>query len=184
MAVGLLRITDELLKPLGSQRDRKRKVNERGIAAIVWAHRCDLAFPNILLSLESQLAERISREPHGTKAVELLFREAQGRLIDRTAVQTAAQQVDAMRRARGARKPLSEEGILIFGHYEPHPALASSLGLPRPTLGRYVSATVAPWSDGDVEPYVLIEDGPWRLARPGEATTRAPQLPVQGKQPG
>ena len=108
-----------------------------------------------------------------------MFRELQGELINRAAVLTAAQQVDSAKRVRDARKHLQAEGIVIFGHYRPHPEMAATLGLPAPTLGRFVSARLCPWSGGDPEPYIELSDRRWRLARQADPVLPAPHLPKQ-----
>jgi hypothetical protein len=76
---------------------------------------------------------------------------------------------------------LAPEGVVIFGHYDPQPELAAQLGLPRPTLGRFVSAQIALCSKGDPEPHIELSGRHWRLARPGEAPQPAPTLPNQGQ---
>jgi len=109
--------------------------------------------------------------------VNSLFYELQGQLINRATVLTAAQQVDGAKRVRDARKHLACEGIVIFGHYRPHPQLARALGLPVPTLGCFVSARVTLWAKGDEGNYMEIDGVRWRLAREGDAVSPAPRLP-------
>ena len=110
-------------------------------------------------------------------AVTNLFHELQGELVNRATVLTAAQQVDSAKRVRDARKQLAPKGIVIFGHYRPHPRMATELGLPVPTLGRFVSARLAPYSPGERDLHTEIADGLWRLARPEDPEVLAPKLP-------
>ena len=68
---------------------------------------------------------------------------------------------------------------MIFGHYRPHPEMATALELPAPTLGRFVSARLYPWADTDPEPFVELPTGRWRRARGDDPVVAAPQLPKQ-----
>lgn len=181
-AAGLLRIKDSLLKPLGRQRDKKRHLNDLGKDSILWLHAERPMIANTLLQLPEELAWKVAQEKTGQQAVNLLFREARGVLINRAAVDAAGQQVDPQKRVRDARKHLAPEGIIVFGHYSPHPELAAALGLPPPTLGRFVSARVARWAPGDLEPAIALEGKQWRLAREDEKARHAPSLPKQGKE--
>lgn len=181
-ALGLLRISDEMLVPEGKQRDRKRRLNERGADSILWLHRSKPMIKNMLIHLPEHVVKDISDSTSGQKAVCILFSRAQGELITRAAVATAAQQVDAAKRVRDARIALAAAGIVIFGHYEPHPSMAAGLGLPVPTLGRFVSARLAEFRPGDEERSVVIAGRRWRLARAGEEVGEAPTLPQQGRE--
>jgi len=180
-ALGLIRISEDVLLPPGQQRDKKRRLNERGKDRIVWVHRDKSLIKNTLLHLPSDLIDRISKARSGQAAVATLFREFQGELINRAAVLTAGQQVDAQKRVRDARIALAPEGIVIFGHYAPHPSMAEALGLPRPTLGRFVSARLARWQPGDDEPSITLEGESWRLSRDEELLGAAPALHAQGR---
>ena len=111
-----------------------------------------------------------------------MFRSQQGHLINRATVLTVAQQDDPLKRVRDARIHLKPEGIVIFGHYNPHPSDAVRLGLPRPSLGRFVSARLTPWRDGDVQPFIELKSGRWRIADAGDPVTSAPSLAEQGRQ--
>ena len=179
-ALGLLRITDDVLKPMGKQRDRKRTLSMEGRDRILWVYREMPMIENTLVR-HPEVAAKIATCRTGQKATDLLFRRLQRILINHATVETAAQQIDSSKRVRDARKKLRPEGIVIFGHYAPHPEMAAALGLPRPSLGRFVSARLAPWTVGDAEPYVTVEDGRWRLARPDDPPAAAPELPQQGR---
>ncbi|WP_157073364.1 NaeI family type II restriction endonuclease [Kribbia dieselivorans] len=179
-ALGLLRISESGLLPMGKQRDRKRRVNDEGRDSILWVHRDKVLIKNTLLHLPDDVVEEIRRSSSGQQAITTLFRHAQGELVDRAAVVAAGQQIDSAKRVRDARRTLAHEGIVIFGHYQPHPDYAAALGLPRPTLGRFVSARLAPWQEGDPEPFVEIAGILWRVARDDDEVVTAPALPEQG----
>jgi hypothetical protein len=184
-AMGLLRVGEDVLKPPGRQRDRKRRINEVGRDRILWVVPGADLVENTLLHIEDpEKLELIAYAARGQTAVTRMFRELQGQLINRATVLTAAQQVDSAKRVRDARGQLRSEGIVIFGHYAPHPAMAESLGLPRPTLGRFVSARMVPWQPADPEAYVELEGGRWRLARESEVAGPAPLLPRQSEDHG
>jgi hypothetical protein len=180
-AIGLIRVSDDVLLPLGRQRDQKRRLNVFGKDRILWVHRDMSMIRNALMHLPSESVTRIFAARSGQRAVEELFREAQGRLINRATITTVAQQVDAAKRVRDARLKLREEGIVILGHYQPHPLLAEQLNLPVPTLGSFVSARLVPASGGDSHGAIYIAGSAWRVAQVGEAVVMAPELPKQGK---
>lgn len=179
-ALGLLRITDGVLVPMGKQRDKKRRLSDRGRDSILWVHRDMAQIKNTLLHLPSDVIDEIRLAPSGQMAINSLFRRAQGELVDRAAIVAAGQQIDSAKRVRDARRALATEGIVIFGHYKPHPEIAAALGLPRPTLGRFVSARLAVGSEEDSEPVVAIAGTKWRLARADDPALVAPTLPAQG----
>lgn len=181
--LGLLRISESVLRPAGRQRDGKRRLNRAGCQKILWIHRTGIMVANTLLRYPA-VAMDVAQEKSGQAAVSRLFSELPGVLVNQVAVETAAQQIDSTKRVRDARKHLRGEGLVIFGHYAPHPQLARDLGLPVPTLGWFVSAKLHPWSEGDVEPNAVIGESRWRLARPGEEVVVAPELPNQGKSLG
>ncbi|GGK94356.1 NaeI family type II restriction endonuclease [Mangrovihabitans endophyticus] len=179
-ATGLIRISEAVLRPMGRQRDGKRRLNDRGRDHILWIQPgADLVKNTLLHVQDPQKLDLIAYATRGQTAVTNLFRHLTGELVNRATVLTAAQQVDSAKRVRDARKHLKPEGIVIFGHYAPHPAMAHRLGLPAPTLGRFVSTRLAPWQPGDPEPYVEVEGGRWRRARTSDPIVPAPALPVQ-----
>lgn len=179
-ALGLLRISQEVLRPPGLQRDGKRRLSPAGCRRILWVHRTGAMVPNTLLR-HPDVAVAVASERSGQAAVNRLFRDLPGILINQVAVETAAQQIDSTKRVRDARKQLRPEGLVIFGHYAPHPQLAKDLGLPRPTLGWFVSARVCPSVAGDPQGKAVIDGGTWRLARENDEIIPAPELPNQGK---
>lgn len=183
-AVGLVRVRADALLPLGRQRDQKRRLNVFGKDRILWVHHDMQMIENTLLHLRSDSVERIFAMRSGQSAVEQLFREAPRRLVNRSTVVTVAQQVDAGKRVRDARLKLAKEGIVVFGHYEPHPSMASMLGLPVPRLGSFVSARLAPWTEVDEAEHIEIQGSSWRLATMDDPVIGAPELPKQGRSDG
>lgn len=182
-ASGLIRIDETVLGHRTRQRDGKRQLNETGRDRILWiAPGADLVKNTLLHVHDPRKLDLIAYATFGQTAVTNLFRELQGELVNRATVETAGQQIDSAKRVRDARTALQDEGIVIFGHYAPHPQLAEALGLPAPTLGRYVSARLAPWLEGDHEKHVAINGGLWRLARPHDPGVAAPTLPKQGRE--
>jgi hypothetical protein len=179
-AMGLIRISDGVLRPLGRQRDKKRRLNDIGRDRILWVVRgADLVRNTLVHISDPEKLELIAYATRGQTAVNNLFRELTGVLVNRATVLTAAQQIDSAKRVRDARKRLRPEGIVIFGHYKPHPEMAERLGLPKPTLGRFVSVRVAPWSAGDEEPWIEVGGRRWRRAGAADPPTTAPLLPAQ-----
>jgi hypothetical protein len=177
-AAGLIRVEEHYLRPLGRQGDRKRRLNSDGCDRVLWL--CDGGdiVQNTLLNLPRQQRQQILGNRSGQSCVNALFAELQRRLIDRATVLTAAMQDDAMKRARDARKALRPNGIVIFGHYQPHPRLAEDLGLPKPVLGTFVSARLYP---DDLHGPAVIAGRRWRLATAEDPIVEAPGLPSQGR---
>lgn len=178
-ALGLLRISEEVLKPAGRQRDGKRRLSGLGCTKITWVYRNMPMIRNTLVH-RPEVARKMRDAKSGREAVKTIFREIRGELINHATIETAGQQIDSSKRVRDARATLREEGFLIFGHYEPHPTMAAALGLPAPTLGRFVSARVAACSPAENVSCVSIDGTSWRLWRPGDPSYRAPALPAQG----
>ena len=178
---GLLRTEDRFLRS-GRNRDGKRTINDDGADRILWLHdRGDLP-ENILLRLPPEVRRAIIASPSGQHRVNELLARVQNRLIDRETILRVGQQDDPLKRVRDARHDLHASGIVVFGHYRPHPDLAEQLGLPRPRLGQFVSARVTDWVDGDSEPFVDLGGTRWRLARADDPTVVAPRLPPQSGQ--
>ncbi|WP_082789455.1 NaeI family type II restriction endonuclease [Tsukamurella pseudospumae] len=175
-AAGLVRIAESVLKPMGKQRDKKRRLNDTGIDSILWIFREQPMIRNVLNEHQS-VAARLAAQNSGQAAVNLLFREVQGRLINQSTIATAAQQIDASKRARDARRHLASEGILVLGPYQAHAAIAAELGLPRPGRSQFVSARVTPFSDGDSGDSAEIDGTSWRLAIESDPVIAAPRLP-------
>lgn len=177
-AAGLWRVDPRYLGRGAGNRDRKKKMLKSGQERIRWLWR-DCALPeNLLLHLPEPVVDRIFRQRNGQQRVNELFRSVQGRIIRRDVVLTVAQQKDGPRRARMAREEryLGGEGMIVLGHYEWDVAVATSLGLPVPHSGEWVSARVAPAEAPG--PRTFEADGSWwRLAESDEWVANAPRVP-------
>ncbi|HEY2441566.1 MAG TPA: NaeI family type II restriction endonuclease [Streptosporangiaceae bacterium] len=144
-SAGLLRARQSCLREAGN-RDLKRALNDGGRATIRWLVRGAALPENVLLRLAERDTAAIFGCPPGQRRVNELFRRALGRRVSRAVVATVAMQDDYMKRVRaggGARDQLRDEGIVIFGDYAGHQALAAALGLPVPGPGEFVSARLA-----------------------------------------
>jgi hypothetical protein len=173
-SAGLVRIQEELL--LTSQnRDRKRRLNRDGLEGIYWLHRDAPLPPNLLLHLPSNVRDAIFSHRSGQSRVVELFRLVQGRVVPRTAVLTVAQQKDAPKRVRDARRHLRREGVVILGHQGDHPRVARALNLPVPKKGEWISARLAPTAPRTPESVVIARDH-YRLADTHDPPTKAPLL--------
>lgn len=142
-SVGLLRANADLLG--GDNRDKKRKLLVRARSRIQWiiSEEQGLLPNNPLLQLDAHIRERILSFSDGQPRIVELFRLVQRVIIPRSAVETVAQQIDPLRRARNARKSLAGENIMVLGHERHHQELAATLGLPVPRKGEYISVTVS-----------------------------------------
>jgi hypothetical protein len=185
-SAGLIRVREEYLRDRGN-RDSKRQLSAtgRGYVRQLWRRHGRLA-GNIFLHMDPRDRERIfgakaSRgTQHGQARTNELFRTVQRRTVRRAEVATVAQQDDFMKRARGnggARTALQPEGILVLGHQDHDPVVATALGLPVPRKGEFVSARVVPAHDDRDDPVAVIGGRPWALARPGDPRTPAPVIP-------
>ena len=179
-SAGLVRAREEYLSQAGN-RDLKRTLNDAGRGAIEWLS-LDAPLPeNALLRLPERDVTAIFAWPRGQQRVNELFRRAIGRRISRAVVATVARQDDPMKRVRengGARDQLRGEGIVIFGDYAAHQALASALGLPSPGAGEFVSARLTPRAEAHgTARYVRLDGADWVVAPAGEPAGPAPRLP-------
>jgi hypothetical protein len=185
-SAGLIRVREEYLRDRGN-RDSKRQLSAtgRGYVRQLWRRHGRLA-GNIFLHMDPRDRERIfgakaSRgTQHGQARTNELFRTVQRRTVRRAEVATVAQQDDFMKRARGnggARTALQPEGILVLGHQDHDPVVATALGLPVPRKGEFVSARVVPAHTDRDDPVAVIGGRPWALARPGDPRTPAPVIP-------
>lgn len=178
---GFLRTEDAYLRS-SRNRDGKRVVNDAGADRILWLQeRGDLP-ENILLRLSPQERGAIMAPTSGQRRLDELFARVQGTLIDRETILRVAQQDDPLKRVRDARSHLHASGIVIFGHYHPHPDMAERLLLPRPRPGQFVSARLTRWMVGDFEPFIDLGGTAWRLARPDDPVVIAPRLPAQNRE--
>jgi hypothetical protein len=185
-AAGLLRVREPYLRGKPN-RDAKRQLSAASRARIrwLWPGRGRLA-ENIFLNLDASRRDRIfgARAPrgrqHGQARTNELFRSVQRRIIRRAELATVAQQDDFMKRARGnggARTQLRPEGILVLGHQDNDPLVATALGLPAPRKGEFISARVVPAREDRDGPVAVIAGQRWALARPGDPVVAAPAVP-------
>jgi len=179
-SAGLIRAREDYLRQAGN-RDLKRTLNDNGRGAIEWLS-LDAALPeNALLRLPERDVAAIFDWPKGQQRVNELFRRAVGRRISRAVVATVARQDDPMKRVRengGARDQLRSEGIVIFGDYAAHQALAEALGLPVPGPGEFVSARLRRRTEADgVARFVRLDGADWVVMVTDEPTGAAPRLP-------
>jgi hypothetical protein len=145
-SLGVIRATEEVLTTATGNRDRKRWLSPLGKASVTWLYK-NMPLPeNALLRISPRDADTIfTCSEHGAGRVDMLFRLAQRRIISRTVVATVAQQADYMKRVRGnggSRSRLRPEGIVIFGHFDSHRAVAEQLRLPVPAPGSGESVSV------------------------------------------
>lgn len=183
---GVLRVTDDSLN-LGRNRDAKATLSKVGRDRIrwLWPESRRLS-PNIFMQLDSETRNLIFTAKarrgnmHGQARVNELFRSVQGRIIRRAELATAAQQDDFMKRARssgGSRTQLRPEGILVLGHQDNDPWIASHLGIPVPSKGQFVSVRVIPARVDRYEPVAVIDGQTWSIAREDDPVIEAPVIP-------
>lgn len=185
-AAGLVTITDERLwwrvDPSGNtvrgyNRDNKRRLAESSAEGVYWLWEgLQIDLPrNLLLHMDPEVRGRIlSPKLSGQKRVDQLFREVQGQIIGRQTVLTVAQQDDAPKRARDARIPLREEGIVILGHQDAHPKIATSLGLPVPVKGEWIAVRIVPMTETDTRPFVTMHGQRWAKAHDDDPVVAVP----------
>ncbi|RGD62242.1 restriction endonuclease [Kitasatospora xanthocidica] len=185
---GLVRASEEHLRST-ENRDRKRRLNPVGIAAVswLWGGENRLA-PNQLLRMDEEKRTRIMhakgkvKNQHGQARINQLFIECQREVIRRVTIETVGHGLkDPLKRARGnggARDHLRRLGILVLGHQESDPMIARTLGLGIPGKGEFVSVQVVPApGPPDERPAALIQGSYW-VAADGdyEPGTWAPEV--------
>ncbi|WP_245909090.1 NaeI family type II restriction endonuclease [Mycobacterium neglectum] len=182
---GLIRVTPETIR--GSQnRDAKTSLSLIGREQIrwLWSNHPGLA-PNLFHQLDAATRDAIFKATarrgtqHGQARVNELFRRVHGRVVRRAELATVAQQDDFMKRARGnggARTALRPEGILVLGHQDYDPRVASDLALPVPRKGELVAARVVPARSDRSDPVAEINGELWAVARPGDPVVTAPEV--------
>ncbi|MFF8327815.1 NaeI family type II restriction endonuclease [Rhodococcus qingshengii] len=182
---GIVRVETEWLN-LGRNRDAKATLSKAGRDRIrwLWPDHGHLA-PNLFLELEDETRNRIFNarakrgDRHGQARTNELFRSVHGRIIRRAELATVAQQDDFMKRARssgGARTILQPEGILVLGHQQDDPFVASALGLPVPKKGEFVAGRVVPAISPGHSMCAMIGGTRWVLAADGDPTVSAPNM--------
>jgi hypothetical protein len=194
-AVGIITVTDERLRwkkqstggarVRAYNRDNKRRIADGSMRDVYWLWgglQTDLP-RNLLLHLDPASRERIFSAPArrgdqaGQARTNQLFREVQERIVGRQTVLTVAQQDDAPKRARDARKQLRSEGILVLGHQDSHPHIAGALGLLVPVKGEWIAVRVVPVGPTDPRPFFRLNGERWAKAHPDEPVVPAPELP-------
>ncbi|MFJ6381709.1 NaeI family type II restriction endonuclease [Kitasatospora sp. NPDC092039] len=185
---GLVRASEEHLRST-ENRDRKRRLNTVGVAAVswLWGGENRLA-PNQLLRMDTEKRTRImsakskAKDQHGQARINQLFIECQREVIRRVTLETVGHGLkDPLKRARsngGARDYLRRLGILVLGHQEGDPVVARMLGLEIPDKGEFISVQVIPAPEPrDKRPAALIQGSYW-VAADGdyEPGTWAPEV--------
>jgi hypothetical protein len=179
-SLGILRPGPDSRGMASMDRGRPR-LSQVGIDQILWVFD-GRALPANILMKHPETAMAAVSQSSGQTAVNMLFRRLQGELVQHSAVETVAQQIDSSKRIRDARRHLKNEGIVILGHYHPQPEIATALGLPSPRAGTFVSHRLAPMDGGELGIGAEIDGRRWRLAIPSDPITVAPTLPVQGEE--
>lgn len=184
-SAGLFRVTEDALTA-GGNRDRKRSLTKAALTtAVKWLHLNAKLPENALLRLAQDDIDAIFAGASGNERVSELFRRAQRKPISRAVIATVAQQEDYMKRVRdngGARGALRQEGIVIFGQYLAHGALAIQLGLPMPGPGESVSVRLTPATDRHAgEPHIHLDGQVWVTAHSNDPVVEAPVLPKPKK---
>jgi len=137
--IGVVRANSHVLRT-GLNRDKKSSLSSEGKKSIQWLIEAGQLPVNFVASLDPAIRNRIfSHSKSGQARINELFRSVQGRIIPRVAIETVAQQMDSMKRARDARKHLKGEGILVLGHQGDEPLIAASRGYPVPKKGEMIS---------------------------------------------
>ncbi|MFD5793742.1 NaeI family type II restriction endonuclease [Streptomyces diastatochromogenes] len=195
-SAGLLRANRVKLTTSGNvtkkgNRDGKFRLTKEHHSLVTWLWQEKPLEENLLLHIDKETRDAIlnagagSKRSPGQAKINELFRQVQGRRINRTVIRTLAMQKDYMKRVRyngGAREKLRREGILICGDYPNHQAVAGQLGLPVPEEGENVSVRVVEAKPHHLgEPSVLLEGRHWVKARPDDPEEPAPLLPETKK---
>ncbi|MCX6866054.1 MAG: NaeI family type II restriction endonuclease [Verrucomicrobia bacterium] len=142
--IGVIRAETSHLRS-GENRDKKSSLSAEGKKSICWLIEAGDLPGNFIGSLAPEIRERIFSHKNGQARVKELFRLVQNRIIPRVAIETIAHQKDPMARARHSRKPLLAEGIIVLGHQENDPKIATRLGLPVPRKGEMISTLAPDW---------------------------------------
>lgn len=171
--VGIVRASGTRLR-VSQNKDKKRRLNADGLSAMMWLANPGVLAENLLLHLDEQTRSSILDDSlSGQRRVTELFRRVQQRIVRREVVLTVAQQDDGPKRVRDARKALRPEGVIVLGHQQSHPRIATALGLEIPPKGSWLSCRVVR-DGGDGERTVEIGGASWRLARPGDEPQHGP----------
>lgn len=171
--VGIVRTSDTRLG-VSRNKDKKRRLNDDGLSAMAWLANPGALAENLLLHLDEQTRDSILDDSlSGQRKVTELFRQVQQRVVRREVVLTVAQQHDGPKRVRDARKALQPEGVIVLGHQQSHPRIATDLGLGTPPKGSWLSCRLVR-DRGDGERTAEIGGASWRLARPDDEPEPGP----------
>ena len=170
--LGVIRADPAILRR--PNRDLKRGILTSRLDTGVWLFR-NAALPEntiLRLALEDQAA--IAAVPPGTWRVAELMRRAEGRLVNRSSIEAAAQQKDSMKRVRangGAADLLAREGYLLLGGTRlSSQRVARDLGLPIPISGNFVPVRVMWAEENYAGPTAIVEGTRLRRWRAGDPT--------------
>uniref|UniRef100_A0AAU2VMH1 Type II restriction enzyme NaeI domain-containing protein n=1 Tax=Streptomyces sp. NBC_00008 TaxID=2903610 RepID=A0AAU2VMH1_9ACTN len=177
-SLGLLRVRPELMRT-GANRDGKRGLSARGRQAIHWIYR-HLQLPeHALRRLPADTVGAIFAKRTAQARTEELFLRAQLTAITTADLSAVTMQTDGIKRAREARRRLTDQGVLILNGMHPRDAeWASGLGLPAPGANTWMSIRLAPAPpQDDGRPTITLDGNPWCVAGPGDPES---PLPVSG----
>ncbi|MFE3443722.1 NaeI family type II restriction endonuclease [Nocardia sp. NPDC059180] len=177
--VGLVRINPTILNS-GRNQDGKATISRDGRENIKWLCQKAELPRNLLLALHGQNSfnvDAIMAKKSGQQRINELMRRVQGTIIDRNTAVTVARQHDGMKRCRDARNHLRGDGIVLLGHQNEGPKIASQLGLPRIEKGTYIAVRLAEVAAPTQErPAALIEGRYYAIAKPDDPHQPAPTI--------
>ncbi|MER6720197.1 NaeI family type II restriction endonuclease [Streptomyces halstedii] len=171
-SLGLLRVRPELMRT-GANRDGKRGLSARGRQAIHWIYR-HLQLPeHALRRLPADTVGAIFAKRTAQARTEELFLRAQLTAITTADLFAVTMQTDGIKRAREARRRLTDQGVLILNGMHPRDAeWASGLGLPAPGANTWMSIRLAPAPpQDDGRPTITLDGNRWCVAGPGDPET-------------
>ncbi len=172
-SVGIVR-ADEMHLGTSTNKDQKRRFNDKGIAAMAWLANPGNLPENLLLHLSEETRSAIlDYDLSGQQRVNQLFRRVHNQVVRREVVLTVAQQDDGPKRVRDARRLLQPEGIVVLGHQGSHPGLAEGLKIEVPRKGSWIATRVVRVEPDDADS-VLIANERWRRAAPGDPVCAGP----------
>ena len=172
-SVGIVR-ADEASLRTSVNKDKKRRFNDEGIAAMAWLANPGNLAENLLLHLSEETRSAIlDHDLSGQQRVNQLFRRVHGKVVRREVVLTVAQQHDGPKRVRDARRLIQPEGIVVFGHQGSHRGLAEGLKIEAPPKGSWIAARVVRAESDDADS-VEIAGARWRLATPRDSVCEGP----------
>ena len=172
-SVGIVR-ADEANLRTSVNKDKKRRFNDQGIAAMAWLVNPGNLPENLLLHLGAETRSAIlDYALSGQQRVNQLFRRVHNRVVRREVVLTVAQQHDGPKRVRDARLALQPEGIIVLGHQGSHPRIAEGLKIDTPPKGSWIATRVVRAEPDDTDS-IVIGDERWRLAAPDDPACAGP----------